>query len=413
MHARTVIENDEHYGSLAERMVLALAARLRRGSLILHLPDGRTRLFTGEEAGPQGEMSLRHPRVFRRLLAGGDIALAESYIEGDWESPDLTALIALGAANEEILGRTLTGNAWARLLSRLVHALRPNSKRGSRRNIAAHYDLGNDFYAAWLDPSMTYSAALFSSPSDDDLAAAQDRKYRRMAELAGITPAHHVLEIGCGWGGFCTWAAREIGCRVTAITISREQYAFTRARLCAEGLEDSVEVRLQDYRDLTETFDAVVSIEMLEAVGEAYWPTYFRQLHNRLKPGGKAALQVITIADDRFESYRNSVDFIQRYIFPGGMLPSPSKLAALTGDAGLHLAQADRHGNDYARTLEHWRRRFERAWPQIEEQAGEKRFDARFRRLWRYYLAYCEAGFMAGRIDLLHLALEREAKPQR
>ncbi|WP_193369016.1 SAM-dependent methyltransferase [Pelagibius marinus] len=406
MHARTVIEQDEHYGSLAERVVLALAARLRRGSLILHLPDGRTRLFTGEEAGPQGEMSLRHPRVFRRLLAGGDIALAESYIDGEWESPDLTALIALGAANEEILGRTLAGNAWARLLSRLFHAFRPNSRRGSRRNIAAHYDLGNDFYAAWLDPGMTYSAALFDSPADDDLAAAQDRKYRRMAELAGIVPAHHVLEIGCGWGGFCTWAAREIGCRVTAITISREQYDFTQARLRKEGLEDRVELRLQDYRDLTETFDAVVSIEMLEAVGEAYWPTYFGQLHDRLKPGGKAALQVITVADERFERYRRHIDFIQRYIFPGGMLPSPGKLATLTATARFDLSRVERHGDDYARTLALWRRSFESAWPQIAEQSGGG-FDARFRRLWRYYLAYCEAGFQAGRIDLLHLGLQR------
>jgi cyclopropane-fatty-acyl-phospholipid synthase len=221
-----------------------------------------------------------------------------------------------------------------------------------------------------------------------------------------------VLEIGCGWGGFCTWAAREIGCRVTAITISREQYDFTRARLHAEGLEDRVELRLQDYRELTETFDAVVSIEMLEAVGEAYWPTYFGQLRERLKPGGKAALQVITIADGRFDSYRNSVDFIQRYIFPGGMLPSPSRLAALSAEAGLDLRQTDRHGDDYARTLARWRRRFEGAWPQIASQSGG-RFDARFRRLWRYYLAYCEAGFLNGRIDLLHLALEREAAPER
>ena len=354
---------------------------------------------------------MRDPRVFRRLLSGGDLGLAESYMDSEWESPDLAAVIALGAANDAVLARTLAGTAWARLAGRLVHKLRPNSKRGSRRNIAAHYDLGNDFYGAWLDPSMTYSAGLFASASDDDLAAAQDRKYRRIAALADIARGHHVLEIGCGWGGFCTWAAREIGCRVTAITISREQYDFTRARVRAEGLEDKVEVRLQDYRDLSGSYDAIVSIEMLEAVGEAYWPVYFRQLRARLRPGGKAALQVITIADERFDDYRRSVDFIQRYIFPGGMLPSPEKLTGLTAEAGLALSSVECHGGDYARTLRLWRRRFEQAWPAIQ-RGSQGRFDSRFRRMWRYYLAYCEAGFDAGRIDLLHLTLQRETQPR-
>lgn len=411
MLARTINEIEERPGGLAEGMVLALAAQLASGRLSIRLPDGSCRSFEGAKAGPEGEIEVRAPRAFRRLLSGGDLGLAESYIDGEWETPDLTNLIALGAANEEVLGRTFAGNTWARFVGRLIHNLRPNSKRGSRRNIAAHYDLGNSFYAAWLDPSMTYSAGLFTSPADDDLAAAQERKYRRIAALAGVAPGQHVLEIGCGWGGFCTWAAREIGCRVTAITISREQYNFTLARVRAEGLDDKVEVRLQDYRDLTGSFDAIVSIEMLEAVGESFWPVYFRQLHNRLRPGGKAALQVITIADERFDSYRRSVDFIQRYIFPGGMLPSPEKLAGLTAAAGLKTTGVDRHGHDYARTLMLWRHRFEQAWPAIQ-RGGEGRFDTRFRRMWRYYLAYCEAGFQTGRIDLLHLTLQREAPPR-
>ena len=282
MYARTINEIEQSRRGIAEGMVLALAG------LTIRLPDGSRRRFEGAAAGPEGEIEVRDPRVFRRLLSGGDLGLAESYMDGEWESPDLAAVIALGAANDAVLARTLAGTAWARLAGRLVHKLRPNSKRGSRRNIAAHYDLGNDFYGAWLDPSMTYSAGLFASASDDDLAAAQDRKYRRIAALADIARGHHVLEIGCGWGGFCTWAAREIGCRVTAITISREQYDFTRARVRAEGLEDKVDVRLQDYRDLSGSYDAIVSIEMLEAVGEAYWPVYFRQLRARLRPGGKA-----------------------------------------------------------------------------------------------------------------------------
>ena len=394
----------------AERISLALAGKLAQGRLTLHLPDGRTRVFEGETAGPAAAMTIRHPRVFRRLLGGGELGLAESYMEGDWDSPDLTALIALGAQNEEVLEHTLAGKPWARLLSRAIHGLRPNSKRGSRRNIAAHYDLGNAFYTAWLDPSMTYSAGVFADTEDTDLEAAQARKYQRMAELAAITPDHHVLEIGCGWGGFCTWAAAAIGCRVTAITISEAQYAYTRDRVRAAGLDDKVEVRLQDYRDLTDQFDAIVSIEMLEAVGESYWPTYFRQLHSRLRPGGRAALQVITIADDRFESYRRQVDFIQRYIFPGGMLPSPVVLRGLAAEAKLTPVSVNRHGADYARTLALWAERFEQAWPAIREQ-GAERFDERFGRMWRYYLAYCEAGFHIGRIDLLHLGLQRDAAP--
>lgn len=407
MQSRTIDDRVERRPALAEGLALGLAARLRRGRLTVHLPDGRSRTFGGGEAGPAAEIQLRHPRTFRRLLSGGHLGLAEAYIDGDWDSPDLTALIALGAANESVLGRTLAGTLWPRLASRLVHILRPNSRRGSRRNIAAHYDLGNDFYAAWLDPGLTYSAGLFAAPCDDDLSAAQDRKFRRIAALAGIAPGDHVLEIGCGWGGFCTWAARALDCRVTAITLSREQLAHVTARLDAAGLAGKVEVRLQDYRDLEGQYDAIVSIEMLEAVGEAYWPLYFERLRRHLRPGGKAALQVITIADDRFDHYRRHVDFIQRHIFPGGMLPSPRILRELTEAAGLTATAVHRHGGDYARTLALWRRRFERAWPGIVAADTAGRFDARFGRLWHYYLAYCEAGFLAGRIDLLHLALER------
>jgi len=407
MYARTINLREPGRSSLTEGVALALAGRLARGRLTLHFPDGRTRDFEGAGPGPAAEIRLRSSNVFRRLLSGGEVGLAESYMDGEWDSPDLTALITLGALNETVLEHTLAGNLWGRLMSQAIHALRTNSKRGSRRNIAAHYDLGNDFYAAWLDPSLTYSAGLFTSTSDENVAAAQIRKYRRMAELAGITADHHVLEIGCGWGGFCTWAAATIGCRVTAITISQAQFDHTLAKVNAAGLDDKVTLRLQDYRDLDGQFDAIVSIEMLEAVGEAYWPTYFRQLRKRLRPGGRAALQVITIADDRFESYRRNVDFIQRYIFPGGMLPSPAVLHKLTAESGLGITSVNSHGGDYAQTLALWRHSFEQAWPGIAATAGG-RFDERFRRLWRYYLAYCEAGFCIGRIDLLHLALTRE-----
>ena len=334
------------------------------------------------------------------MLFGGTLAFAEAYMRGDCDSPDLTALVALVIQNEAALLRALDGQRWTRALRRLGHRLRPNSKRGARRNIARHYDLGNGFYELWLDPSMTYSAALFTRP-DEPLAAAQDNKYRRMAELAGIGPDDRVLEIGCGWGGFCSWAAREIGCKVTAVTISRAQHDFAARRLQAEGLAERVDLRLQDYRDITGRFDRIVSIEMLEAVGAQYWPRYFATLRARLAPGGRAALQVITIDDALYEDYRKDVDFIQSYIFPGGLLPSPERLRDQVRRAGLAWQSDHSLGVHYARTLAIWRRAFEAAWPEVQALG----FDERFRRMWRYYLAYCEAGFRSGRIDVLQAAL--------
>ena len=404
MHADLTLGQVTRPTGFAETLVLAAASRLVGGELTIRMPNGAEYVFEGAGPGPKAHINVKAPRMFRRLVSGGDLGLAESYIDGDWDTPDLAALIELGALNEARVLDVVDERPWRTLARRMLHALRPNSKRGAQRNIAAHYDLGNEFYAEWLDRTRSYSAALFESP-DDDLATAQDRKYGRMASLADIAPHHRVLDIGCGWGGFCTWAARNIGCHVTAITISRAQYDHTRQIVRDEGLQHCVEVRLQDYRDLTDSFDRIVSIEMLEAVGEAYWPEYFRQLRARLRPGGHAALQVITIDDGQFDRYRRAVDFIQRYIFPGGMLPSPSVLRRLTADAGLTWAGAWEHGQDYARTLAIWHRRFDEVWPRIKALRTGARFDERFRRMWKYYLAYCEAGFRVRRIDVLQIAL--------
>ena len=398
------IEYPERFqrGGLAESLVLALAARVNTGELAITLPHGGERFFKGTQAGPGAALRVHHPRALRRILLGGTLAFAEAYMEGDCDSPNLAALVEFVIRNEAALLTALDGQRWSRALQRLGHLLRPNSKRGSRRNIARHYDLGNDFYALWLDPSMTYSSAVFERPGES-FEAAQDNKYRRMAELAAIGPNDRVLEVGCGWGGFCSWAAREIGCRITAVTISPAQYDFAARRLQAEGLGGQVDLRLQDYRDLDGSFDKIVSIEMLEAVGEKYWPRYFATLRDRLVPGGRAALQVITIADDLFETYRKDVDFIQRYIFPGGLLPSPGRLRDQVRGAGLEWQGCESFGLHYAHTLKIWRRAFETAWPQVRALG----FDERFRRMWRYYLAYCEAGFKTGRIDVLQAALAK------
>ncbi len=381
-------------------LLIALGRRLLCGRVTLVLPDGTRHLFEGAEPGPSVELSVRRPRFVRRLLLGGANGFAEAYLDADVDCDDLRGFLLIGARNKDAWSAVLRGKPLFRAAARLAHRLRPNTRRGARRNIAAHYDLGNDFYRLWLDPGMTYSSAVFT-PATASLTAAQDEKYRRIAALAGIEPGDRVLEIGCGWGGFAEYAARALDARVTAITVSRAQHDFARQRIAAAGLDERVEIRHQDYRDVEERYDRIVSIEMLEAVGEAYWPAFFRQLRRSLAPGGRAGLQVITIADRFYDSYRRGADFIQRHVFPGGMLPSPSVLRREIEAAGLALGEHHDYGADYARTLAAWRERFDTAWPEIAGQG----FDERFRRLWAYYLAYCEAGFRTGRIDVRQLAV--------
>lgn len=379
-----------------------LGQNLRCGALILRFPDGTVQRYQGSDPGPEAELRIVRSRFARRVLLGGDTGFAEAYMDGDCDSPNLLAVVELALANWAAWERTLQGTTAFRVASRLIHLVRPNSRRQARRNIAQHYDLGNSFYEQWLDPGLTYSGGIYAQP-DASLADAQREKFRRIAELAGLTPDQRVLEIGCGWGGFAEFAAREIGCNVTAITISEQQYAYAKARMARHGLADLVDVRLLDYRDLHGQFDRIVSIEMFEAVGERYWPVFFEKVHDVLTPGGRAALQVITMEDTAWESYRRQADFIQRYVFPGGMLPSPDAFYRGAAQAGLPVAACNTYGLDYACTLADWHRRFDQAWPAISRLG----FDERFRRLWKYYLAYCEGGFRAGRIDVMQVALER------
>jgi cyclopropane-fatty-acyl-phospholipid synthase len=382
-----------------------MASRIAVGTIEVTLPGGRRLRWTGGAPGPHADLKIHDMRVARRYLLGGQVAFAESYMDGDWSSDDLPAVLEFFVRNHDAVAGAYEGGRVVGLMRRLWHGLRANTRGGSRRNIAYHYDLGNAFYAQWLDPTMTYSSAVFAEPAQD-LAAAQVNKYRLVAEKLALAPGKKVLEIGCGWGGFATQVAREYDCTVTAITVSKAQAEFAAARVQREGLGDKVAVRLVDYRDLRERFDAVASIEMFEAVGERYWPTFFSTLGDCLKPGGRASLQVITIADRFFESYRRNVDFIQRYIFPGGMLPSPGVLAREIGRAGLSLVKQEFFGLHYAQTLAEWNRRFQAAWPEIAGMPGTF-FDQRFKRMWEYYLAYCEAGFRAQSINVAQLAIAR------
>ncbi len=378
------------------RAVLRMAMQLPRGSLKIRTPEGREFQISGNAPGPAAAVILNNWKLPGRAFAGGTIGVAESYFDGDWDSPDVTTFLELFVVNVET-GETIAyGSNWfLTLIQRARHWLNENTKRGSKNNISAHYDLGNAFYKQWLDPTMTYSSAIYSEGAND-LESAQHAKYRALALDTGITARDHVLEIGCGWGGFAEFVAREIGCRVTGLTISREQYDFATRRIADAGLSEKVTIKLQDYRDETGTYDRITSIEMFEAVGEKYWPVFFGKVRECLRAGGTAGLQIITINEAAYSVYRRRPDFIQRYVFPGGMLPTPRILRALGAEQGMRLVRERIFAQDYARTLAEWRDRFLASWDRIVPLG----FDDRFRRLWEFYLHYCEAGFRAEYIDV-------------
>ncbi len=374
------------------RLVFELLGKISGGLLEIRLPDGSCALFGDGEHGVS--MQVHDEVVFAQILARGDIGLAEAYLDGAWDSPDITGLLGLLARNRDVLKKAVYGSWRGLAAARIRHWLNRNSKAGSKRNIMAHYDLGNDFYKLWLDPSMSYSSALFRAVDGGDLEKAQHAKYRRILRHLHAERGQQVLEIGCGWGGFAEMAVAE-GLSVTGLTLSPAQLAWAQKRV------PEADLRLQDYRDTTETFDHVVSIEMFEAVGERFWPSYFKTVAGALKPGGRAVIQSITIRDDLFASYRKGTDFIQQYVFPGGMLPSRQAFRAAAARAGLVVRDEYAFGEDYARTLAEWRHAFEANWPQIAALG----FDEPFRRLWRMYLCYCEAGFLAGNVDVVQFEL--------
>ena len=388
---------------VAMRVVLAAAARIRVGCLAIVLPDGSRRTFGDADSDQQAEIRIHDHEALVRLLLGGEIGAGEAYMDDLWSSPDLAALLRLAGLNREALALS---SGWFRLpgqlMKTLAHRMNRNTEGQSRRNISAHYDLGNDFYRLFLDETMTYSSAVFASP-DQPLADAQRNKYRAMADGAGLRAGQHVLEIGSGWGGFALYAAGELGCRVTSITISREQHDLARARVRAAGLDHLVDIQLRDYRDISGTYDAIVSIEMLEAVGHEYYGAFFRACDNALAPGGRLSLQTITVPDAGYRRQLRGANWIQTYIFPGGLCPSLAVIERATHDTRLLFSGATDIAADYVRTLRAWRLRFLEQTDAVRAMG----FDDRFLRMWEYYLALCEAGFATGATQDLQIVFEK------
>ena len=385
----------------AARTLLRLLERLHHGSLALQLPDGSTRRYGNGQ--PRATIQFSHWRPFLRALRSGDVGFAEAYIDGEWHTPDLMALLTVLLRNRHALEDAVYGGWWGGLAQRLRHLLNRNSRAGSRRNIHAHYDLGNAFYGLWLDGTMNYSAALFDGFNDQPMEQAQHAKVRRALHAAGVQPGARVLEIGCGWGALAEMAARDFGAHVTGVTLSSEQLAYALQRLEHVGVSAQADLRLQDYRDIDEPpFDAICSIEMVEAVGRTYWPQYFGALRRLLKPGGRACIQSIVLHDGLWARYIQSTDFIQQYIFPGGCLPCPREFERAAADAGLRVVEAFAFGPDYAETLRRWRERFHARRTEVLALG----FDERFLRTWEFYLVYCEAAFAEGNTDVVQYTLE-------
>ncbi len=388
-----------YFGPVFERL-----RSLPRGRVDIVLPDGRRFRIDGAEPGHVAEITVENPDLFARLIREGDLGFSEAYMDGWWSTPDLQAFMDLMHDGNDAVYDGFPGQGLVRTWERLRFWLQSNSKRQARRNISHHYDLGNDFYGLWLDETMTYSSAIFAS-GQESMERAQTLKYASMVDQMGTEPGDHVLEIGCGWGGFAEYAARERGLRVTGLTISREQFNYAVERIEKAGLSDLVTFKLQDYRDERGTYDGIASIEMFEAVGEKYWPAYFNAVRERLKPGKNATLQIITVADRRWEVYKRGMDFIQKFIFPGGMLPSPLALRAEVERAGLSVARSVEFGESYSQTLRRWHDTFNAKWDQVAALG----FDARFRRMWNFYLTSCAATFHSGNCDVTQITVSRRA----
>jgi len=401
MSVLTSIDNQQNLPRYFRR-VFDLVGKLNSGRVDFVLPDGRRFRAEGKSSGPVAEVTINNPEVFARLIREGDLGFSDAYLDGWWTTPDLQTFMDFIHADNDDMYDGFSGIAIVRAWEKARFWFQSNSKRQALKNISHHYDLGNDFYSLWLDDTMTYSSALFNT-GQESLENAQIAKYASMIDQMGVKPGDHVLEIGCGWGGFAEYAAKERGLKVTGLTISKEQLLYARKRIKNNGLEDKVDLKLQDYRDETGVYDGVASIEMFEAVGQKYWPIYFETIKHCLKPGKQATLQIITVHDARWDVYRKSVDFIQKYIFPGGMLPSPTVLRQEVTKAGLRVHHSIEFGKSYSQTLRRWFDVFNDQWDTINDMG----FDDRFRRMWNFYLTSCAATFESGNCDVTQITLQK------
>lgn len=382
--------------------VFDIVCKLDNGRIDFRLPDGRVFRAQGANPGPAVELVVHNTDSFARLIREGDLGFSDAYLEGWWSTDDLQGFMDLLMSRNIHVFDSFPGMGFVRVYERMRHWMNRNSKAQAAKNISHHYDLGNEFYSEWLDETMTYSSALFES-GQEDLSNAQIKKYKSMVDQMGVKEGDHVLEIGCGWGGFAQYAAGERGLKVTGLTISSEQHDYAVERMRKAGLSDKVEIVMRDYRDEKGLYDGIASIEMFEAVGEKYWPQYFEVVRERLKPGAKATLQIITIANHRFETYRTTIDFMQKYIFPGGMLPSPNALLDQIKSAGLKCHGSIEFGESYSQTLRRWYETFNGKWDVIKDMG----FDDRFRRMWNFYLTCCAASFHSGNCDVTQISISR------
>ncbi|MCC1481489.1 SAM-dependent methyltransferase [Roseibaca sp. Y0-43] len=380
----------------------AIGQKLNKGRLDVRLPDGRVFRLQGKHPGYVAELDVHDPDLFARLIREGDLGFSDAYLEGGWSTPDLQALMDLLADDNPALYDEVLPMKAVRLVEKFRHWLRRNHKTQARKNISYHYDLGNDFYSLWLDDSMTYSSGIFTT-GQESLEAAQEAKYAAMVDRMGVKPGDHVLEIGCGWGGFAEYAAAKRGLKVTGLTISQAQHDYAVARMERLGLSDKVDIRMQDYRDTRGEFDGIASIEMFEAVGQRYWPTYFSAVRDRLRPGAQAVIQIIMVPDARFKHYSSNVDFIQKHIFPGGMLGAPGPVRKVAEEAGLSYVDTHDFGQSYSETLRRWHDSFTARWDEISAMG----YDERFKRMWDFYLTSCAAAFRGGACDVTQLVLQR------
>lgn len=384
------------------KQVFDVARQAQHGRIDLVLKDGRRFRAQAPNSGPVAEVHIHDNGVFARLLREGQLGFCEAYLDGQWSTPDLQAFMDYFHADNDAIFDGFPGQKLVQMVEQFRFWLQRNHRAQAKKNISHHYDLGNDFYGLWLDDTMTYSSAIFET-GQEDLEKAQTAKYKSMVDQMGVAPGDHVLEIGCGWGGFAEYAAKQRGLKVTCLTISQEQYKYAVDRIAKAGLSDQVTFKIQDYRDETGTYDGIASIEMFEAVGEQYWPAYFNTVRDRLRPGAQATLQIITVEEKRFESYRKGVDFIQKYIFPGGMLPSPGALRREIDRAGLTFKKSIEFGQSYSRTLCRWHDTFNAHWDDVQALG----FDARFRRMWNFYLTSCAATFSYANCDVTQVTLKR------